>query len=158
MIFQLMTAIVVIGIGHYAFGFTLIHGWATFAAMLSLCALAILVFMGFGFIISSVARNESAIPPFSNLITLPQFLLAGTFFPVEGFPKWLQPISRALPLTYLNDALRQVAFEGAGLAAIRWDIIALLIWGVVLYIAASRLFKRSEERRVGKECRSRWAP
>lgn len=141
MIFQLMTAIVVIVIGHYAFGFTLIHGWITFAAMLGLCALAILVFMGFGFIISSVARNESAIPPFSNLITLPQFLLAGTFFPIEVFPKWLQPISRALPLTYLNDALRQVAFEGAGLAAIRWDIVALLIWGLVLYIVASRLFK-----------------
>ena len=141
MIFQLLTAIIIISIGHYVFGFTLVNGFSTFMGLLGLSALGIMVFMGFGFIISSVAKSESTIPPFSNLVTLPQFLLAGTFFPIEAFPKWLQPVTRALPLTYLNDAMRQVAFEGAGFWAVRWDILALTIWGIVLYIGASRLFK-----------------
>src|SRR2546430_13182559 len=35
-------------------------------------------------------------------------------------------------------------------------ILALQIWGSYRLIA--RTFKRSEERRVGKECRSRWSP
>jgi hypothetical protein len=43
--------------------------------------IALLVFMGFGFIISGLAKTESSIPPLANIITLPQFLLAGTFFP-----------------------------------------------------------------------------
>lgn len=141
MTFQIATAVIIIGIGHYAFDFTLIHGFQTFLSLLLLSALGIMVFMGFGFIVSSIAKSDATIPPFSNLITLPQFLLAGTFFPIEAFPKWLQPISRALPLTYLNDAMRQVAFEGAGFAEIRWDVMALVIWGIVLYFAASRLFK-----------------
>lgn len=141
MIFQLLTAIIIIGIGYMAFDFTLIHGVLTFLSLLALCALGIMVFMGFGFIVSGVAKSESTIPPFANLITLPQFLLAGTFFPVDAFPKWLQPISRAMPLTYLNDALRKTAFEGAGLWTLRWDILVLLGWGVLVYAVATRLFK-----------------
>lgn len=141
MVFQLLTAIVIISIGHYAFGFTLINGAGTFFAMLGLSALAIMVFMGFGFIISSLAKNDSSIPPFANLITLPQFLLAGTFFSTSAFPSWLRPIANALPLSYLNHAMRAVAFEGAGLKAIGWDLLALTGWGIVLYIIAGRVFK-----------------
>ena len=141
MLFQLMGAIIIISVGHFAFGYTLYHGWLTFFEMLVMCSLALLIFMGFGFIISSVAKSESAIPPFSNLITLPQFLLAGTFFPIDNFPKWLQPFCNALPLTYLNDALRRIAFEGAGFWAIRMDIIVLLCWGVVIYAIAGKTFK-----------------
>ncbi len=141
MIFQLMTAIVIITIGHFAFGFTLVHGFITFLQLLALSALAIMVFMGFGFVVSNVAKNESVIPAFSNMITLPQFLLAGTFFPIEVFPKWLQPIAGALPLSFLNHAMRQVSFEGAGFWAIRWDILWLCVWGIALYALASRIFK-----------------
>ncbi len=141
MTFQLLTAIVIIAIGHFAFGFTLIHGFRTFLALLGLSALAIMVFMGFGFVVSNLAKNESVIPAFANMITLPQFLLAGTFFSIDVFPKWLQPIAHALPLSHLNHAMRQVSFEGAGLAAIRWDILWMCGWGVVLYALASRIFK-----------------
>lgn len=141
LLFQLLTSVIVIGVGHFAFGFTLIHGFSTFMALLGLSALATMVFMGFGFIISGIAKSESTIPPFSNLVTLPQFLLAGTFFSIDVFPKWLQPITRAMPLTYLNDAMRKVSFEGAGFWDLRWDILALLIWGVIVYIAAGKLFK-----------------
>jgi ABC-2 type transport system permease protein len=141
MVFQLLTAIVIISIGHFAFGFTLVHGAATFLSLLALSALAIMVFMGFGFVVSNLAKNESVIPAFSNIITLPQFLLAGTFFPISVFPKWLQPIASALPLAFLNDAMRKISFEGVGFWAIRWDILWLCVWGIVLYVIASRIFK-----------------
>jgi len=141
MIFNLLTAIIIIGLGHFAFGFTLIHGFSTFMGLMGLSALAIMVFMGFGFVVSNVAKNESVIPAFSNMITLPQFLLAGTFFSISVFPTWLQPFARALPLSFLNDAMRKVAFEGVGFWDIRYDILWLVIWGIILYIIASRVFK-----------------
>jgi len=97
--------------------------------------------MGFGFVVSGIAKNESSVPPIANIITLPQFLLSGTFFSINVFPSWLQPISRALPLTYLNDALRKVAFEGAGLFDVTHQIFIMLIWGVVIYAVAVKLFK-----------------
>ena len=76
--------------GHYLFDFTLVNGFITFLDMMVLSFIGLVVFMGFGFIISSVAKNESSIPPFANIFTLPQFLLGGTFFSTHVFPKWLQ--------------------------------------------------------------------
>lgn len=141
MIFQLIGALVIIMVGKIAFGYTLIHGVVTVINMLVICAIGLLVFMSFGFIISGIAKSESTIPPLSNIITLPQFLLAGTFFSIEAFPKWMQPFTKALPLTYLNDALREIAFDGASLWDVKMDIAVLLLWGVIGYFAASRLFK-----------------
>jgi ABC-2 type transport system permease protein len=140
-LFQLVTAVIILTVGHYAFDFTLVHGWVTFLELLALSLLGLLVFMGFGFIVSGLARTESAIPPFSNLVTLPQFLLAGTFFPVENFPKWLQPICEVLPLTHLNDAMRNVAFEGDHLTDCGSQIGYLTLWGVALYLIAIRVFR-----------------
>ncbi|MEO7444486.1 MAG: ABC transporter permease [Ferruginibacter sp.] len=140
-IFQMITAIVIILVGYYFFGFTLINGFSTFLQMLFLSFLGLLVFMGFGFIVSGVATSDSSIPPFANLITLPQFLLGGTFFSINAFPSWLQPISRSLPLTYLNDAMRSVAFEGANLWDVKLQIGVLLAWGIAAYIVAIKVFK-----------------
>ncbi len=139
--FALMGAVFIILIGHFFFHFTLINGVITVINMLILAAMGVIVFMGFGFVVSGVAKNESTIPPISNIITLPQFLLSGTFFPIDAFPSWLQPISRALPLTYLNDAMRNVAFEGAGLWDVKHQLLIMLIWGVGIYSLAIKTFK-----------------
>ena len=140
-IFQMITAIVIIMAGNWFFGFTLVHGIQTLLEMLLLSLIGLVVFMGFGFIVSGLARSDSAIPPFANLITLPQFLLGGTFFSIEAFPKWLQPISNALPLTHLNTAMRQVAFEGQNLWDVRAEVGILLAWGIAVYLVAVKVFK-----------------
>jgi ABC-2 type transport system permease protein len=139
--FALLGAIFIIVIGHFFFKFTLIHGVITVLNMLVLAFIGLVVFMGFGFVVSGMAKSESTIPPISNIITLPQFLLSGTFFSIENFPSWLQPISRALPLTYLNDAMRKVAFEGAGLWDVKFQIMILIIWGIGIYAVAVKVFK-----------------
>ena len=141
LVFQLMGSFIIILLGRYFFGFTLIHGFKTLVEMLLLSALGLIVFMGFGFVVSGIAKSESTIPPLANIITLPQFLLSGTFFPVDAFPPWLQSISKVLPLTYLNDALRRVAFEGADLSAISHQLLIISIWGIIVYIAAIRFFR-----------------
>jgi ABC-2 type transport system permease protein len=140
-IFQMMTAVIIIGVGHFLFKFTLVNGIQTFLEIMVLSFLALILFMGFGFIVSSVAKNESTIPPFANLITLPQFLLAGTFFSIEAFPSWLQPICRVLPLTHFNNAMRNIAFEGASLASCWPEICILGAWTVVVYAVAFKTFK-----------------
>jgi len=139
--FQMMTSIVIILVGHYLFHFTLINGFVTFLEMMALSFFGIIVFMGFGFIISSVAKNESSIPPFANIFTLPQFLLGGTFFQTTNFPKWLQGFCELLPLKQLNDAMRNVAFEGASLIDCSKQIGILLLWSVIIYAVAIKTFK-----------------
>lgn len=140
-IFQMLTAVIIIGAGHFLFKFTLVHGLQTFLSIMVLSFIALILFMGFGFIVSSVAKNESTIPPFANLITLPQFLLAGTFFSIDAFPDWLRPICNVLPLTHFNNAMRSIAFEGASLASCWKEIGVLGIWAVVVYAVAFKTFK-----------------
>lgn len=140
-IFQMLTAVVIILAGYFFFGFTLIHGFKTFIEMLILSFVGLIVFMGFGFIVSGLAKNDSTIPPFANLITLPQFLIGGTFFSISVFPVWLQWIAKILPLTHLNTALREVAFEGKNLWDERIEIGILLLWGIAVYAVAVRVFK-----------------
>lgn len=140
-IFQMMTAIIIIGVGHFLFNFTLVHGLQTFFSIMLLSFVALILFMGFGFIVSGVAKNESTIPPFANLITMPQFLLAGTFFSIEAFPSWLQPLCRILPLTHFNNAMRNIAFEGASLASCWKEFGIMGIWIIIVYAAAFKTFK-----------------
>ena len=140
-VFALLGALFIIVVGYFAFGFTLVHGFTTVINMLILSALGLIVFMGFGFIVSGIANSDNAIPPMANIITLPQFLLSGTFFSISVFPVWLQHIANVLPLTYLNDAMRKVAFEGAGFQDITKDILILVGWGIIIYIGAAKTFK-----------------
>lgn len=140
-IFQMITAIVILSVGYFFFKFTLVHGAITFIELLVLSFIGLLIFMGFGFVVSGLAKNESTIPPLANIITLPQFLLAGTFFSIDAFPSWLQPICRVLPLTHLNDAMRKVAFEGAHLTDCGKQLGVLGIWMLIAYALAIKFFK-----------------
>jgi len=141
LIFSWIGALFIILVGHFFFGFTLIHGVVTVINMLILSALGLIVFMGFGFIISGLAKNESSVPPIANVITLPQFLLSGTFFSTSAFPGWLQHLSDILPLTYLNIAMRNVAFEGASLFDVTHQLLILGVWFLVVYGVAVKTFR-----------------
>lgn len=139
--FQLLIVIVLVLFGRFVYGFTLAHGFITFIELLLLSTLALVVFMAFGFFISSVAKNQNVIPIYANLFMFPQYFLSGTFFPKGVLPRSIDWLMEALPLTALNDSLRKVAFEGSHLNDC-WKQIGILgIWGVVLYALAIWAFR-----------------
>lgn len=141
LVFQLIGSLFIIIVGHFVFGFTLVKGWMTVLEMLVLSAFGLVIFMGIGFVISGIAKSENVIPPIANIFTMPQFLLSGTFFPVDSFPTWIRVLSKMLPLTYLNDALRKVAFEGVGFMGISTELLILAGFGVLIYAAAVKFFR-----------------
>jgi len=140
-IFQIVTVVVLILFGKFFYGFTLANGVITFIEMIVVCLLALLVFMGAGFVISSVAKNQNVIPIYSNLFMFPQYFLSGTFFPKGALPKSIHWLTEILPLTALNDALRKISFEGVGLLAAGKQMGILAIWGIIVYVIAGKVFK-----------------
>ncbi len=139
--FQLIIVIVLILFGKYAYNFTLANGFVTVLELLVLSTLALIVFMGFGFFISSVSKNQNVIPIYANLFMFPQYFLSGTFFPKTVLPKSIHWLIEALPLTALNDALRKVAFEGLHLNDC-WKQVGILgAWGIVIYTFAIWVFR-----------------
>ena len=140
-IFQLMTAVILIGFGVLLYHFTLAHGFVTFLEMMLLCLMGVVVFMGFGYTISGLAKNQHVIPVYANLFMFPQFFLSGTFFPKTLLPAFLQPVLEFLPLTAMNDAMRKISFEGAHIWEVGGELAILLGWAVVAYGLAVKTFK-----------------
>jgi ABC-2 type transport system permease protein len=140
-IFQLTTVVVLIAFGYFVYHFTLAHGLLTFLEMMLLSFLGLIVFMGFGFVISGVARNQNVIPIYANLFMFPQYFLSGTFFPKTALPLGVQSVINYLPLTAFNDAMRNVAFEGSPLLSCWKEIGVLFIWGIIVYAIAIKVFK-----------------
>jgi ABC-2 type transport system permease protein len=140
-IFQLTTAVVLILFGKFFYNFTLAHGWITFVELIVLSFIGLTVFMAFGFIISSIAKNQNVIPIYANLFMFPQYFLSGTFFPKTLMPQGMQAIINFLPLTALNDAMRKVSFEGLHLWEVGKEIGILLAWCLIAYAILIKVFK-----------------
>ncbi|TSC66620.1 MAG: antibiotic transport system permease protein, partial [Candidatus Berkelbacteria bacterium Gr01-1014_85] len=132
-------AIIVIGV--LAFDFTLQDGWMSGLSMLVLSFLGILTFVGFGILISNLAKDENTLPIALNIFNLPQFLLSGVFFPIDDMPATVRLIGNNLPLSYLNIALRKVSIEGLGLFEVWPYILGMLGWAIFSYLIAAKTFK-----------------
>ncbi|PIZ00977.1 hypothetical protein COY62_00595 [bacterium (Candidatus Howlettbacteria) CG_4_10_14_0_8_um_filter_40_9] len=134
----IMQAIIMVAVGVLAFGAHFYGSILTFAIVLTFGAT---VFLIFGLVMSSLAKNVDTVEPMTRAVTMPMMFLGGVFFPIEAMPTWLQPVSRALPLSYMSDALRKVISEGVSLYTIRIDLLVLLVWGIAGFLIAARTFK-----------------
>jgi ABC-2 type transport system permease protein len=64
------------------------------------------LFSGMGMIIGRFVKEEETADMAGGAITFPMMFLAGTFFPLEQMPGYLQSIAQLLPLYYVNESLR----------------------------------------------------
>jgi ABC-2 type transport system permease protein len=69
--------------------------------------------------------------------------LGGSYFPTTGAPAFLTPVIQAMPLTYLNDALRQIINNGVGLAGVGTDLLVITAWTVAALLFSIRAFRWS---------------
>jgi ABC-type polysaccharide/polyol phosphate export permease len=109
--------------------------------MLGVSLLGALAFAGLGLLVASRAQNTQTVSGLINLVMLPMFVASGVFFSTARFPDAVQPVLRLLPLTALNDALRAVMIEGAGLRGIAAPVALLAGTAAVTFFAALRVFR-----------------
>jgi ABC-type multidrug transport system permease subunit len=127
----------------------LLVGWLGFGVPMrgSVITLFLIIFLGasafagLGLMLGCRTEKTETMSGLINLIMLPSYLLSGVFFPSTRFPDAAQPYIQALPLTQVNDALREVMLEGAGLMEVGWRMAILAAWGVVCFAVALKWFK-----------------
>ena len=113
-------------------------------SLLALAALAVagaMAFAGIGLMVASRTDSTETVSGLMNLVMMPMFVMSGVFFSIAHFPDWMQPAVQALPLTVLNDAVRAVVNQGAGLAGVAMPLGALAAWAAVTFALALRTFK-----------------
>lgn len=141
LIVALLQTIMILVIGVVVFKFYLPFGIYTLLQLIVLSAFGLVAFLGFGYLIAGLSNDENAASPLTNLITLPQFLLSGTFFSTDALPGWLQPVANNLPLSYFNIAVRKITTGGGAFHETYPYLLGLAIWGAVMYILSARTFK-----------------
>jgi ABC-2 type transport system permease protein len=109
--------------------------------LLAVILLGALAFAGIGLLVGSRTDKTETISGLINLVMLPMYLLSGIFFSSTKFPKAAQPFIQALPLTQLNDALREVMLEGASWNDVAWRLGILALWGAGTFFLALRWFR-----------------
>jgi ABC-2 type transport system permease protein len=65
-----------------------------------------------GFAIAWPMDSSQAFHAIVNLFLIPLWLLSGALFPLSGASGWIRMLMRINPLTYGNEALRQLLFPG----------------------------------------------
>ena len=113
----------------------------SFLLLAGVSLLGALAFSGLGLLTAARPRTIEGVSGLMNLVMVPMWVFSGIFFSTERFPAAMQPFVQALPLTALNDALRAVMLDGAGLVPLLPELGILAAWGGLSFALALRYFR-----------------
>jgi len=110
--------------------------------LLTLSALFLVTALGIGIFISSVAKSQQEALLMTFATVLPTIFLSGFFFPFDAMPEWLQWLSHIIPARYALIIVRGIMLKGVGVEVLMEQIIAVLIFSVVIITLAATTFKK----------------
>lgn len=100
-----------------------------------------ITFISMGFMLISFSKTVEAGRGIIQVIQFPMMFLSGIFFPIAIMPDYIQPVIKAMPLTYLGDALRQVMLGAGGSYSMITNLGVLTGWLIVTLIVAIKFWK-----------------
>jgi len=138
LVLSLGQGVILLAVAILVFRVQIVGSWGALLATTTLGSLALLAI---GFVIGSFARTAEVAQAISTLISFPMMFLSGSYFPTTSAPAFLTPLIKAMPLSYLNDALRQIINNGASLASVQTDLLVLAAWLVAALLLSIRAFR-----------------
>ncbi len=126
-------------IGHFWFQVP-IRGDMSLILLLS--GLFIISSLGIGLFASTIANTQQEAMITVLVTMLPSIFLSGFFFPIEAMPQFLQVVSYLIPLRFYLVIIRALMIKGVGAEALQNEIIALVIFAIVIMAAASARFRK----------------
>jgi len=130
-------------IGVLGFGAKLHLDFSTLIVAFFIGALA---FNALGYLFSSFSKSIEAYMGMANIASFLMMFLSGIFFSTNGFPDWLVPVSKVLPLTYFVNGIRDGMVYGSGIATGEfWTGIGILgAWGLVAFVLGVLIYRRGK--------------
>jgi ABC-2 type transport system permease protein len=71
--------------------------------------------------------------------------LGGFLFPIEAMPGWIQAITYVVPMRYMLVIIRGIILKGVGLQILYPEVVAMIIFGVVIMLLAAARFRKRLE-------------
>jgi ABC-2 type transport system permease protein len=92
-----------------------------------------------GVFISAVAKSQLLAFQMGILSSfLPAFLLSGFVYAIENMPVVIQAVTHAVPARYFVTILKGIFLKGVGLEVLWGEILLLLAFAAVVFVAATR--------------------
>ena len=107
----------------------------------AIAALAGLGWAAFGIFIAAKAQKIESFSYWQSGLLTPMFLVAGTFFPLDGLPQWAQVLGNLNPLYHCVQLVRDAVFGIDGLAALG-HLAFLIGFALVAWRLAIRFMER----------------
>jgi ABC-2 type transport system permease protein len=104
----------------------------------------VLTFGALGAVIGNLARSPESVVAIGNFVLMPMAFLSGSFIPIATAPAWLQGISHAMPLRYMNAGVVD-ALDGSYRAASLSGLV-LIGTAAALAVIATRTFVWANQR------------
>lgn len=87
--------------------------------LLFICSLLFIICnLAIGFLISTIAKNQTQALQMSVFVLMPSIIMTGFMFPFFGMPTWAQAVGKCIPLTYFVRIARGIMLKGAEFADI----------------------------------------
>lgn len=137
-----MSLIVLIG-SMILTGIKLQGGLTSFALLVSIIILSALGLLSMMFIILGRADHPRIVGMLGGFLNVIFFFPSGAIYPIESFPGWLKAFAKINPEAYAVHALKSVILKGADLAAIKNDIVFLVVFTAIMLTIATSTFKRT---------------
>ncbi|MBA2460777.1 MAG: ABC transporter permease, partial [Actinobacteria bacterium] len=97
----------------------------------------------FGIMIAGFAKSIENFNYVISAVLTPLFLVAGTFFPLDGLPRWAQIAGELNPLHHCVELVRHAAFGWEGWTDVArvgaLVAFALLMWRIAIYAMERKL-------------------
>lgn len=138
LIMALVQISLILFIGQTVFGVTIV---GNLFKVLGVASLGALTFTSLGYFLISFVKTQESGNGIIQVVQFPMMFLSGIFFPINFMPDFIQPVVKALPLTYLGDALRQVMVGAAPEFNLGTNLLVLTGWFVGSTILAYKFWK-----------------
>ncbi len=99
---------------------------------------------GLGMLLVSLVKTRRQLQPISTAVILGSSAIGGTWFPLWLEPQWLQGASRVTINSWAMEGFNGLMVFGKGALDILPNIGVLLLYGLICYLLATRLFKVRE--------------
>ncbi len=111
--------------------------------LFTLTGLFLLPNLAIGLLVSTVSQSQQEAQFATQPILLPSLFLSGFLFPLATLPPFLELVSRIIPLRYFLVIVRGIVVKGIGLELLIPQVIALIIFSIVLVGIAIRRFRKT---------------
>ena len=138
LIMALIQTFVIIFIGMTIFDLKIT---GSFLQVVGLVILGALTFISFGYMLISFASSPESGERMIQAVQFPMMFLSGIFFPITIMPDYIKPVVKAIPLTYLGDALRQVMVGVTPGYTMQTNVLVLSIWLVVTLLITVKFWR-----------------